>query len=398
MHPQFWTDDIEYANQNVVIIGSGATAVTLVPEMAEEAKHVTMLQRSPTYVVSIPSEDRFANRLRRHLPEKLAYAIARWRNVLLQQLFFNVARRWPKRVRKLLMDGVRKLVGPDYDVDTHFNPTYDPWDQRLCFVPDADLFDAIREERASVVTDHIETFTETGIRLQSGRELSADLIVTATGLDLQFLGGIELSVDGRRVDLAQAMTYKGMMFSDVPNLANSIGYTNASWTLKCDLTCEYVCRLLNPHGGEGLRPVHAATDGPGRRRAAVGGLHVGLRPALAAQVPEEWLEDAVATEPELRPRRGRAALRPARGRRDGVPGRRGSGPGRRGLPAAGSGPGERVGGLSRAAGQTPPTPAHGAAPRMHQAQLSVSPSERHAASWSSLCRSGGAQSRPPACR
>jgi monooxygenase len=245
VHPQKWTDDIEYAGKRVVVIGSGATAVTLVPSMAKTAAHVTMLQRSPTYVVARPSEDQLANRLRARLPPKVAYGVTRWKNVMLGMFFFRLSKGSPERVKKLVLRWVRMQLGPDYDIATHFTPRYKPWDQRMCLVPDGDLFRAIRKGRASVVTDQIETFTEKGIKLRSGAELEADLVVTATGLNLMVLGDIELTVDGRRVDLAKTLTYKGMMFSDVPNLANAIGYTNASWTLKCDLTCEYVCRLLN---------------------------------------------------------------------------------------------------------------------------------------------------------
>ena len=245
VHPQKWTEDVEYAGKRVVVIGSGATAVTLVPALAQQAAHVVMLQRSPSYILSLPEQDPIANALRRRLPIRLAYAITRWKNVLAGMLIFTLSRRAPGLVKKLLRGGVRSQLGPDYDVDTHFNPRYDPWDQRLCLVPDNDLFKVIREGRASVVTDQIETFTEKGLKLQSGRELEADLIVTATGLDLLALGGIDLSVDGRAVELSKTMSYKGMMLGGVPNLAMALGYTNASWTLKCDLTCSYVGRLLN---------------------------------------------------------------------------------------------------------------------------------------------------------
>ncbi len=245
VHPQFWTDDVDYEGKRVVVIGSGATAVTLVPELAKKAAHVTMLQRSPTYMVARPSEDSLANWLRSRVPEKLAYAITRWKNVLLNLFFFNLSRKRPKMVRKAILDQVRKELGPDYDVKTHFSPRYNPWDQRMCLVPEGDLFASIREGSASVVTDHIETFTETGLALQSGEELEADVIVTATGLELQSMGGIETDVDGVAVEPGSKMSYKGMMLQDVPNSAFAMGYTNASWTLKCDLTCEYVCRLLN---------------------------------------------------------------------------------------------------------------------------------------------------------
>ena len=244
VHPQQWPADLDYAGKRVVVIGSGATAVTLVPAMAATAGHVTMLQRSPTYIVSRPAEDAFANWLRRKLPGKLAYAVTRWRNVLLTMFFYNLARKKPAKFKAGVLKGVRAQLGPDYDVATHFTPSYNPWDQRLCLVPDSDLFKALRSGKASVVTDRIETFTETGLRLASGAELDADVVVTATGLKLILLGGIEITVDGVRTELAKSMSYKGMMFSGVPNLAAAFGYTNASWTLKADLTCEYVCRLL----------------------------------------------------------------------------------------------------------------------------------------------------------
>ncbi|MFY9317812.1 MAG: NAD(P)/FAD-dependent oxidoreductase [Burkholderiales bacterium] len=245
VHPQKWPEDLDYAGKRVVVIGSGATAVTLVPEMAETAAHVTMLQRSPTYVVARPSEDGLANWMRRWLPPMVAYGITRWKKTLLQQYFFNLCRRRPAYTKQLILRGVRAYLGPDYDVDTHFTPRYNPWEQRMCLVPDGDLFRAIRSNKASVVTDTIETFTEKGIRLKSGAELEADVVVTATGLDLEILSGIQLSVDGVRVDPPKTFNYKGLMYSGVPNFATSFGYTNASWTLKCDLTCEYVCRLLN---------------------------------------------------------------------------------------------------------------------------------------------------------
>jgi len=245
VHPQQWTEDVEYAGQRVVVIGSGATAVTLVPEMAKTAAHVTMLQRSPTYIVSLPAEDPIANWLRRRLPTHIAYAITRWKNVLFALWFYRFCRRRPARARALIAKWTANALGPDFDVAKDFNPRYNPWEQRLCLVPDGDLFNAMREGRASVVTDEIETFTERGVKLRSGRELAADLVVTATGLNLLFLAGLEATVDGARVDFAKTFNYKGMMFSDVPNLAVAVGYTNASWTLKAELICRYVCRLLN---------------------------------------------------------------------------------------------------------------------------------------------------------
>jgi monooxygenase len=253
VHPQFWTDDVDHAGKRVVVIGSGATAVTLVPAMAETAEHVTMLQRSPSYVVSLPAEDPIANLARRLLPAKLAYSVVRWKNVLVTMLVFQLSRRRPRAMKALIRKGLENRLPPGYDIDTHFKPRYNPWDQRMCLVPDGDLFEAISDGSASVVTDRIETFTETGLLLESGTELEADLVVTATGLNLLPLGGMELSVDGREVEIPKTMGYKGMMLSGVPNMAVAIGYTNASWTLKCDLTCEYVCRLLNHMDERGYR-------------------------------------------------------------------------------------------------------------------------------------------------
>jgi cation diffusion facilitator CzcD-associated flavoprotein CzcO len=253
VHPQHWTDDIDYAGKRVVVIGSGATAVTLVPAMAERAAHVTMLQRSPSYVVSLPGRDAVADLLRRRLPAKTAYALVRWKNVAVTTLFFQLCRRAPGLAKKLIRKGIAQQLPAGYDVDAHFSPRYDPWDQRLCLVPDGDLFAALSAGRASIATDEIDTFTETGLRLRSGAELEADLVVSATGLNLLALGGMELAVDGRDIELSQTLGYKGMMLSDVPNFAIALGYTNASWTLKCDLTCEYVCRLLNHMQRHGYR-------------------------------------------------------------------------------------------------------------------------------------------------
>src|SRR5258705_1014181 len=234
-------------------MGSVATGVTWVPEMPKTAGHVTMLQRSPTYVVARPAQDPHANKLRRNLAEKLAYHLIRWRSVFLGMYCIQLSRRKTARVKQLILGGIRMALGPDYDIATHFTPRYNPWDQRLCLVPDGDLFNAIKEQRASVVTNEIDAFTKTGVRLKDGSELEADIIITATGLNLQVLGGMEVSVDGRAVDFSRTLNYKGMMYSDVPNLASSFGYTNASWTLKCDLTCGYVCRLINYMDRHGYR-------------------------------------------------------------------------------------------------------------------------------------------------
>lgn len=243
VHPQKWTDDIEYKDKRVVVIGSGATAVTLVPSLAEKASHVTMLQRSPTYVVSRPAKDKIANFLRSVLPSGAAYAISRWKNVLLGMFFYALSRKRPAVMKALIAKGVKKNLGEEALKD--FTPTYDPWDQRLCLIPDSDLFNSIKNGRATVVTDHIETFTKTGLQLRSGEHLDADIIVTATGLVMKIMAGLQLSVDGKAVDMSEKFAYKGMMYSDIPNLASALGYTNASWTLKCDLTAQYICRMLN---------------------------------------------------------------------------------------------------------------------------------------------------------
>jgi monooxygenase len=245
VHPQFWPDDLDYEGRNIVVIGSGATAVTLVPALADLGAHVTMLQRSPSYVASRPEKDPTAIRLRKYLPARVAYGLTRWKNVLLGSIFFGLARKKPVAVKRRLIEMVRDELGPDYDVDTHFTPRYNPWDQRLCAVPDGDLFRVIRAGKAEVVTDTINSFTPDGIKLNSGQELIADVIVSATGLKLNALGDVVMTVDGVTVDVGGAMAYKGMMFSDVPNLAYVFGYTNASWTLKADLTSAYVCRILN---------------------------------------------------------------------------------------------------------------------------------------------------------
>ncbi|HEU4410131.1 MAG TPA: NAD(P)/FAD-dependent oxidoreductase [Polyangiaceae bacterium] len=244
VHPQRWGPDVEYEGQRVVVVGSGATAVTLVPELAKRAASVTMLQRSPTYVVARPGRDPIADWLRARLPAGPAYALTRWKNVLFGMGFYAYCRRLPAHAKRSIVGQARAALGRDFDVATHFTPRYAPWDQRLCLAPDGDFFAALRGGKASVVTDHVEGFTAAGLRLRSGAELEADLVVLATGLRLKLLGGAEVEVDGRRVELSESMAYKGAMLSDVPNLAFAVGYTNASWTLKCDLTSEYVCRLL----------------------------------------------------------------------------------------------------------------------------------------------------------
>jgi cation diffusion facilitator CzcD-associated flavoprotein CzcO len=251
VHPQHWPRDFDYRDKRVVVIGSGATAVTLVPAMAETAAHVTMLQRSPTYIISLPAQDRLANAIRRLLPGRTAYRLVRWKNVLLGMYFYRLCRRAPGRAKKLLLRRLARELPPGFDVNKHFTPQYDPWDQRLCVAADADLFRAIRAGRVSVVTDHIDHFTRHGIWLASGQELRADVIVTATGLKLLALGGIRISVDDATFDPARSLTYKGLMLSSVPNCAICVGYTNASWTLRAELSSMYVCRLINYMGRRG---------------------------------------------------------------------------------------------------------------------------------------------------
>jgi monooxygenase len=255
VHPQHWPDDLDYAGKRVVVIGSGATAVTLVPAMAETAAHVTMLQRTPTYIVSLPGSDPVAGLLGRFLPQKLLYPIVRWKNVLLTMLSFQLSRRKPELMKAVIRKGLEKHLPAGFDLDKHFKPPYNPWDQRMCVVPDGDLFEAIKKDSVDVVTDEIDRFIETGIRLRSGAELEADIVITATGLNMLAIGGLQISVDGEPVRLSETVGYKGMMFSGVPNLAAAIGYTNASWTLKCDLVCQYVARLLAYMDDNGYRQV-----------------------------------------------------------------------------------------------------------------------------------------------
>ena len=265
VHPQFWTDDIDYAGKRVAVIGSGATAVTLVPEMAKRAAHVTMVQRSPTYVAALPSRDPWQGWARRLLPAGAAFRLIRWRNLLMRLYLVYVSRRYPDKVKAHIVDLAARELGADYDVATHFTPRYAPWDQRLCVAPDGDLFAAIRNGSASVVTDGIERFDAGGLVLASGGRVDADLVVTATGLEIRLLGGAEIAIDGERFDPARAITYKGIMFAGVPNLAITFGYTSNSWTLKADLTAAYLCRLLRTMRRRGLRqatPVRPETIAP----------------------------------------------------------------------------------------------------------------------------------------
>ena len=262
VHPQFWPEDLDYAGKKVVVIGSGATAVTLVPAMAQTAGHVTMLQRSPTYVLAMPAEDGIAIRLRALLGIRRGYTATRWKNVAMTTLIYKLSRRRPEMMRGWIRKMAIGQLPAGYDVDTHFKPAYNPWDQRLCLVPDGDLFRAISDGRASVVTDTIAGFTGDGLRLESGAELKADIVVTATGLRLLAFGGTELEVDGRPVRLPETMAYKGMMLSGVPNFAFTIGYTNASWTLKADLVSEFTCRLLRHMYARGYDTAVPVNDDP----------------------------------------------------------------------------------------------------------------------------------------
>lgn len=245
VYPQFWPEDLDYRGRRVAVIGSGATAITIVPSIADDAAHVTMVQRSPTFVVSRPAEDAIANFLRKFLSDSAAYAITRFKNVQLQRFMYRRTRTHPERIKKMLIDRVRQALGPEYDVDTHFTPSYNPWDQRLCLIPDGDLFESINSGDVSVVTDEIDEITESGIRLRSGEIVEADIIVSATGLELEVLGGVQFYIDGKSVDFSETWTYKGMMFSGIPNLIQTFGYINASWTLRADINSEFVCRLLD---------------------------------------------------------------------------------------------------------------------------------------------------------
>jgi len=245
IHPQHWPEALDYSDKNVIVIGSGATAVTIVPSIAEKVRHVTMLQRSPSYMIAAPDEDWLAKALRIIMPNQWAYNIVRAKNIYRQHWLYTATRKRPKQIKNLLLRGVRKALRKDYDITTHFTPDYNPWDQRLCLVPNGDLFEAINSTKASIVTDHIDRFTETGIALKSGDHIDADIIITATGLNLKFLGGAKLSVDGRNINPADSYSYEGMMYSDVPNMVTVFGYVNYSWTLRADLVSEFVCNLLN---------------------------------------------------------------------------------------------------------------------------------------------------------
>ena len=290
VHPQEWPLDLDYAGKRVVVIGSGATAVTIVPSMADKADHVTMLQRSPTYMVSRPDHDVLANRLRKVLPPKMAYNLTRFKNTWRQQLVYNKTRTDPDKVKQLLLGGIQLELGADYDIAKHFTPAYNPWDQRLCLVPNGDFFKSMREGKASVVTDHITSFTETGIQLASGEHLDADIIITATGLELVTLGEMDFYVDGNQVDFAKTWTYKGFAYSDIPNMASTFGYINASWTLRSDLTAEYVCRLLNHMRKKGVAqctPRLREQDRNMRERPWIDGFSSGYMQRMMHRMPRQ---------------------------------------------------------------------------------------------------------------
>lgn len=287
VHPQFWPEDLDVSGQRVVVIGSGATAITLVPALAEQGARVAMLQRSPTYVAALPRVNPLTRRLRRLLPKRWEGPVLRWLYTLTAQGSYEFSRRRPDVTRRILRRGVERLLPAGYDVDTHFSPRYDPWDQRLCVVTDGDLFTGIRNGTVEVVTDLVETFTPDGIRLRSGRELPADTVVTATGLDLLFIGGIELTVDGEAVDVSQRMAYKGMMLERVPNFSMAVGYTNASWTLKSDLTACYVCRLVNHLRSSGAATCTPVADGVAPSQDSIMGLRSGYVLRSEGRLPRQ---------------------------------------------------------------------------------------------------------------
>lgn len=287
VHPQAWPEGLDFAGKRIVVIGSGATAFTLVPALARSASHVTMLQRSPTYVASLPEKSPVVAMLRMVVPAKQAGVAAKWFHAVLAQAFYQVCRKYPTLVRRMLATGLKRQLPPGYDIATHFTPRYNPWDQRFCAVPNGDLFKAISAGAASVVTDRIDRFTQRGLLLTSGNELEAEVIVTATGLELLFLGGTALSVDGVQVDPSTRLTYKGMMIEGVPNMAVALGYTNASWTLKCDLTCDYVCRLLNHMHEHSLTQCLAHNRDSSARSGPILGLSSGYIQRSAHLLPQQ---------------------------------------------------------------------------------------------------------------
>jgi cation diffusion facilitator CzcD-associated flavoprotein CzcO len=290
LHPQHWPEDLDYAGKRVVVIGSGATAITMVPAMARTAAHVTMLQRSPSYILSLPTQDPVAILLRRFLPLSVAYRVARWKNILISLGIYQLCRRAPRVARRLLRQGAAKSLPHSYEIDKHFSPRYQPWDQRLCVAPDSDLFRSISDGRASVVTDQIDTFTEHGVRLQSGQQVEADIIVSATGLHMLALGAVHLTVDGTPVDPGHTFVYKGTMLSNVPNFAFCTGYTNASWTLRADLASTFVCRLLNHMDRHGYRTCKPLCDPASLQARPLLDLTSGYVARAAANLPKQAVQ------------------------------------------------------------------------------------------------------------
>lgn len=285
IHPQFWPENLDYSGKRVVVIGSGATAITLIPSMTDKAGHVTMLQRTPSYVISVPQYDPMAKFLRMFMSEMKVYNICRARNNFITQMIFKLSRKYPNGVRKLLLKQVKAQVGPNFDMK-HFTPPYNPWDQRLCAVPNGDMFKVLKKGKASVVTDHIDRFVGNGILLKSGQTLEADIIVTATGLNLRLFGGMQMSVDGKPVDMSKCISYKGLMFSDLPNMSNTLGYTNASWTLKADLIAEYVCRLIKHMDATGTRIAVPRRNDPSVKEAPLLDMTSGYVARAAAALPK----------------------------------------------------------------------------------------------------------------
>ena len=289
-HPQQWPENLDYAGKKVVVIGSGATAVTIVPTIAETAAHVTMIQRSPTYIFNVPSADPIAKWLRKLLPNRLAYKLARIKNILLGVYLFSLSKRKPQEVRKYLRKMAVDDLGEDCDVDTHFNPDYDPWDQRLCLIPDGDFYGSLKDGTASIVTEHIDRFTETGIRTKSGETIDADIVVPATELQIQLGGGMRVSMDGKPVNLSERYVYRGMMLSGIPNLVVTFGYTNASWTLKSDLTADFVCRLVNRMANKGAEVATAVTGDGAIEPGPLVGLNSGYLLRAAHLLPKSGAE------------------------------------------------------------------------------------------------------------
>jgi len=287
VHPQIWPDDLDYSGKKVVVIGSGATAMTLVPAMAGDTAHITMLQRSPSYIVSLPQFDKISEKMQQYLPKDLVFQMARKRNIALQRAQYVMARKYPKMMRKLLLWGVKRQLGDDIDM-RHFSPSYDPWDERLCAVPSGDLFKVLRSGEASVVTDHIDTFTPDGVKLKSGKTLEADIIISATGLHMQMLGDIDITVDGKRRAPNEVMTYKGVLVEDAPNLATIFGYTNASWTLKADIAADYICRLLRHMDANGYQmAVPRDDEGVADDSSVMGALNSGYVKRAADRLPRQ---------------------------------------------------------------------------------------------------------------